>query len=356
MILDVDLTGHFLADRRKVQKPAALVAIDPELPESAFLRSVKPPAPAGLAVKRPERSSGARRSKPLPPGALVDKFRIGDVLGTGGFAVVYRATHLLLDTAVALKLLKPDVLAARPGIGALLVEEARFAARINHPNVVRILDVTHSETLTYIVMELIDGVALSRRLSMRGPLDLQKALNVAIDVASGLAAGLEQGLVHRDIKPANVLLSKDGSARIVDYGMAHALEQDNWLAPASARAVVGTRGYMAPEQASGKSRVDFRADIYALGVTLEEACRGSGLWDTAGPSGAIANSAALPPRLLELLAWMQAPEPEQRPASYAALIDALCSLQRELSAAPQNSVARGEPSRTQSHRAPRLGT
>jgi serine/threonine-protein kinase len=268
----------------------------------------------------------------LRNGALIDKYRIGDVLGMGGFAVVYRATHLLLETPVAIKLLRAEVLSARPGLEAQLIVEARFAARINHPNVVHIYDITHSAELTYIVMEYIDGSALSKHLTRSGHMTPSAVVQLGLDVVAGLRAGLEQGLIHRDIKPANILISRDGQATIVDYGMAHAAEAENWLDEDGPRAIVGTRGYMAPEQAVGSSRVDFRADIYALGVTLEEAAVGR--HRAQKPTVPEPSAARLPRRLHRLLSWMQQPSPRDRPASYDVLFEELSAIRGELASVP----------------------
>jgi serine/threonine-protein kinase len=292
-----------------------------------------------VAVRRAPPSSTARTTTLLRRGALIDKYRIGDVLGMGGFAVVYRATHLLLETPVAIKLLRSEVLSARPGIEAQLIVEARFAARIHHPNVVRIYDITHSPELTYIVMEYIDGSALSKVLAQGGRLAPSAVVQIGLDVVAGLRAGLDQGLIHRDIKPANILLSRSGVATIVDYGMAHAAEPENWLADDAPPAVVGTRGYMAPEQAIDSSRVDFRADIYALGVTLEEAASGQRRSPTSNGEGA--SPAALPPRLSRLLHAMQKHDPRDRPASYDALFDELSAIKVELARGEHGGAACG---------------
>lgn len=320
MIPDLDLSGCFVSDPTSAKIQADVRVLDLLLPDALFLRRRESPA---RRSKRGEHRThvSAQRSKVLPSGTVIDKFRVEALLGTGGFAVVYRARHQLLGTTVALKLIKPDVLATRPGIGALLVEEARFAARIEHPNVVRIYDVNHTEELTYVVMQLIDGISLAQHLSLHGPLDVRQTLKVGMEVASGLAAGLEQGLIHRDIKPANVLISQTGSACIVDFGLARALEQDAWLSPLGGSTVVGTRGYMSPEQANGQLPVDFRSDIFSLGVTLEEAARGTSFWQHSRT--ARSSVPRLPPALLELFAWMQQPDPHERPESYQALMEGL---------------------------------
>ncbi|HYQ01850.1 MAG TPA: serine/threonine-protein kinase [Polyangiaceae bacterium] len=343
--IDPDLRGCFLADQSG-RAPAWLQRrIDPILPSGVFASArIASPVTRLRATdtgpaRRVARSARGRTTQLLRRGALIDKYRIVDVLGMGGFAVVYRATHLLLQTPVAIKLLRPEVLSARPGIEAQLIIEARFAARISHPNVVRIYDITHSAELTYIVMEYIDGSTLSKQLSVRGRLAPSAVVQIGLHVVAGLRAGLEQGLIHRDIKPANILLSRSGMATIVDYGMAHAAQPENWLEDGAPPAVVGTRGYMAPEQAIDSSRVDFRADVYALGVTLQEAA--SAQLRTHKP----ASESPLPPRLSRLLRSMQKPDPRDRPASYDALFDELSAIKMELAGETSEEGSRKERGR-----------
>lgn len=331
--IDPDLSGYFVTGGS-----GGRARIDPELPKDLFklltasvaAQSPREPrsTPTQASALQPTRSP---RPKTLRSGALIDKYRVEQVLGIGGFAVVYRATHLLLGTPVAIKLLRSDVLAARPSREGDLVTEARFAARINHPNVVRIYDVASSPELSYIVMEFIEGVPLSKRLSVSGALPLDAVIRLGIDVAQGLSAGLQQGLIHRDIKPANVLMGRDGVARIVDFGMAYPSDCLEFSEDLPTGGVVGTRGYMAPEQAVDSSRIDFRADIYSLGVTLEEAAFGRTRLERARLGARSPN--LLPRRLQDLLRWMQRSDSSARPASYERIIDELASLRADLAAA-----------------------
>jgi serine/threonine protein kinase len=264
-------------------------------------------------------------------GSTIDKYRIEALVGSGGFAVVYRARHLLLDKPVALKILRPQVARRRPDLAALMCEEARFVARINHPNVVRIHDVTHGPQLTYLVLEFIQGAALSDIIRTTGRLPWARVLRIGLDVAAGLKAGQQQGIIHRDIKPANVLIGSDGIAKIVDLGLAHATRDRGvelgGLAGASAgtsrpAGLVGTPGYAAPEQVENPVAVDFRADIFSLGVTMLHAILGRPPFSSRAPSRhvrlppAAEVQPALPPRLYRLFEWMLAPQPERRPASY----------------------------------------
>ena len=160
-----------MTDTLSPELPAVFAAVAaplaPELPVEAFApQRCEPARPARQAVRRDALTAGLT----LRPGTIVDKYRIEELLGVGGFAAVYRATHMLLHSTVALKLLRPDVLARRPSLAVQLLHEARFAARIEHRNVVRVFDVTHSAAITYIVMEFIRGPSLARLIAERGPL------------------------------------------------------------------------------------------------------------------------------------------------------------------------------------------
>ncbi len=327
--MDIDLSGLFLGDRRPApasgqdEKETVKVPHDLFTRYSARTEERRARAKAAPVPRDPSASRGERGL--LARGTVLDKYRIDGVLGTGGFAVVYRATHELLQVPVAIKLLRPRVLSREPNVARLLLEEARYAARISHPNVVRVHDVTHTEAITYIVMEYIEGRSLSATLERTGPLAPAEALSVAIDVAEGLKAGLQVGLIHRDIKPANILLPR-GGARIVDFGLALAGSAFG-RSEATTSQVVGTRGYMAPEQARTPSRVDFRADVYSLGVTLCQALTG------ASPHARRSDGDLLrdvPRKLEPLLRKMLASTPEGRPSSYDALLTMLRLAARHL--------------------------
>jgi serine/threonine protein kinase len=319
-----------------------LPPLDPGLPSEVFLVPTADRRDEEAADPRPPRREGRRRARRsgddelLPRGTIIDKYAIERVLGRGGFAVVYRATHLLLGSPVAIKLVRPRVLARQPALAALLCQEARFAARINHPNVVRVHDVTHTDRITYVVMEYIDGPSLAETIATQGRLPPAQVVRVGMAVAAGLRVGQAQGLIHRDIKPANILLARDGAVKIVDLGLAHAsgaaLPGD---LPLGKPTVVGTYGYMSPEQAADPERVDFRSDIYSLGVTLYEAATGVLPFSARDPAQCLemhrshpvpppdTRAPGLPPALGPLLLAMLAKRPEDRPQSYEALEIAL---------------------------------
>jgi len=294
----------------------------PELPHEAF-------APRCAAVTRAPRVTPRGRDTPsgglatLRPGTIIDKYRIEELLGVGGFAAVYRATHMLLRSTVALKLLRPDVVARRPSMAAQLLQEARFAARIEHRNVVRVFDVTHTAAITYIVMEFIRGPSLARLIAERGPLPVGSVVRVGLDTIDGLQAGLLQGLIHRDIKPPNILLGDNGIARIVDLGLANPID-DRDEGPLRDSTLVGTRGYMSPEQIADPRSVDLRSDIYSLGVTLREAATGEPPDESRRRDAR--PGAAVPAALAAIVTWMTAHGPDDRPSSYRELREALAAV------------------------------
>jgi serine/threonine protein kinase len=307
-----------------------------------------PVTPASMAVASLEASLDRRlesiRREPVvkapPPGSglpavgsVIDKYRIEELLGTGGFAAVYRATHLLLRIPVALKLLKPEVVRTRPFLAELLCEEARFAAQLNHPNVVRVFDVTHTPQITYIIMEFIEGESLMETIHASGPLALKRVLSIGLDVARGLQAASLQGMIHRDIKPANILMTKGGLAKIVDLGLAQQRTAEG-RGPET-NMVVGTPAYMAPEQALHPEEVDFRADIYSLGVTLYHAALGRPPFQGRTPVESISLHQTQPVpapqdiiptfpfELSRVLLWMLEKDPQDRPGSYEQLVEGL---------------------------------
>lgn len=335
---------------------------DGEIPTYVFMRTVEEGGPGSAQIprERARSSSASSRSEPDLPeiGSILDKYRIEEMLGRGGFAVVYRATHLLLRTPVAIKLLRPRVIQKDPSFAKMLCEEARYAARINHPNVVRVQDVTYTPAITYVVMEFIDGATLARLIERGGPLPPDRLLRVGIDIASGLRAGYDQGLIHRDIKPANVLISRSGVAKIVDLGLAHPLvshdtmpsstSSQSHMTPAVSSGVanrlpvVGTPAYMAPEQSLHPENVDFRADVYSLGVTLFHAATGQIPFHAREPARCIelhrtqpvprpeSLNASLPAGVADLIVDMMAKQPGHRPASYGELLERMTTLLREV--------------------------
>jgi serine/threonine-protein kinase len=195
---------------------------------------------------------------------LADRYELGEVIGRGGMGTVYRAVDSVLSRPVAVKVLPGALVDHDPTSVARFEREARAAAALNHPAVVAVYDTGADDTSRFIVMELIVGRGLEAILRQDGPLDPDRAAAIATRVADALAAAHAAGIVHRDIKPANVMVASDGTVKVLDFGIARAI--DGTTLTQSAR-VLGTAAYMSPEQASGQP-ADERSDIYSLGCVL----------------------------------------------------------------------------------------
>ncbi len=207
--------------------------------------------------------------------------RIDGLLGRGGMGVVYRAQHQALDKRVALKLLA-EHLESDPAFVKRFVREAQAAARIEHPNVVQVLNVAEENGQHFIVMQFVDGESLDRLLEKDGKLAPVMATRIARDVAAGLEALHDQGIVHRDIKPANILVGKDGGIKITDFGLARDVKVKSGQTVSGA--FMGTPEFVAPEQVMGPA-VDHRADLYSLGVTYYFMLAGALPFEALSPVG-----------------------------------------------------------------------
>lgn len=195
---------------------------------------------------------------------LAGRYWLGQMIGQGGMGTVYRATDLILGRTVAVKVL-PGLLAEQDPVRVSRFErEARIAARLVHPSVVSVYDMGVDQHCRFIVMEYLDGRSLAAIVHAEAPLGPVRAVRIASAVADGLAAAHAAGVIHRDVKPANVMVSTEGSIKILDFGLARLLEQSALTESAMA---LGTAPYMAPEQALGE-RVDERSDVYSLGCLL----------------------------------------------------------------------------------------
>ncbi len=211
----------------------------------------------------------------MASGMRLGRYRLRDVLGTGGQGVVYRAEDSADGSIVAVKVLRPEW-ASRPEAARRFGKEARLMAKLNNPHVVNLLDYNDEGGIAYLVMEFVTGKNLSDLLTEQGPLDEPTALAIATDVARALEDAHDRGIVHRDVKPANILLpyafddsSTHPSSRVKlsDFGLARNIVDSESLAMTAPGAVLGTPHYMAPEQSTGRA-VDPRTDVYALGATL----------------------------------------------------------------------------------------
>ena len=215
-------------------------------------------------------TTGGEGSGPLL-GRMLGPCRIESLLGQGGMGTVYRAHHQALDKIVAVKVLAPS-LAKDEEYVSRFVSEARAAAKLEHPNIVQVLNVDREDDTHFIILQYIEGESLEQVLQAKKKLDLKRATGIARDVAAGLAAAHREGIIHRDIKPANILLGKDGIAKITDFGLARNVRQLSGLTIEGF--FLGSPHYVAPEQADGRT-VDHRTDLYALGVTYYQMLSGS---------------------------------------------------------------------------------
>jgi len=212
---------------------------------------------------------------------IAGRFRIDTRIGAGGMGEVYRARDARLGRDVAIKVL-PAELASNPGRVRRFEREARAAAALNHPNILALHDVGDHGGTPYLVTELLEGETLRERIA-RGPLAVKDAVRISVQVARGLAAAHGKGIVHRDLKPDNLFVTADGTVKILDFGLAGLRSEEDGEGSLSqaatesamtfAGAVLGTAGYMAPEQVRGQ-RVDQRADIFAVGCVLYEMLTG----------------------------------------------------------------------------------
>lgn len=213
----------------------------------------------------------------LTSGTKLGPYEIQSPLGAGGMGEVYRARDTRLERIVAIKIL-PAAFASDADRLVRFQQEARVLSALNHPNLVTIFDVGNQDSCYYLVCELLEGETLRERLNS-GPLALRKAVDYGIQMANGLGAAHEKGIVHRDLKPDNIFITKDGRVRILDFGLAKSTtaagENTATIAsPATVSGVVmGTVGYMSPEQVRGKA-VDLRSDIFSFGAILYEMAAG----------------------------------------------------------------------------------
>ncbi len=214
----------------------------------------------------------------LNAGAKLGSYEVRSPLGAGGMGEVYLATQSNLGRQVAIKVLA-SASASDPERLRRFEQEARAASALNHPNIISIYDVGRENTTAYIAMEFVDGRTL-RALLESGPLTIKKTLQIAVQIADGLAKAHAAGIVHRDLKPENIMMTRDGLVKILDFGLAKLMQRldsspQNMTATVDSQpgAVLGTAGYMSPEQARGDP-VDYRADVFSLGCILYEMVTG----------------------------------------------------------------------------------
>lgn len=199
-------------------------------------------------------------------GYFLGKYKLLHRIGMGGMGQVFLAEHVSMHRQVALKVLPPE-LSTNDYTRERFLREARASGQLNHPNLVRALDVDGEGDVLYLVLEYIDGITLHDLVTKHGPLEPNRVANYLWQAANGLAYINSCGLVHRDIKPANILLDRLGVVKILDLGLVRSQVEDDDLTRGQGVKILGTADFLAPEQAIDCSAVDIRADLYALGAT-----------------------------------------------------------------------------------------
>lgn len=308
-----------------------------------------------IAVERPSVEPVQSQPGPAPRERLIaGRFRLIEQLGRGGMGRVYRAHDEVLDRPVAVKLIYDDAVRDRDVKHACAVE-ARAAAGLNHPGIVRILDSGFDDGHCYVVMSLVEGRPLNEILREDGPLSVDRALDLAIQVADALAAAHADGVIHCDVKPGNLLVDGHWRARLVDFGIARVTSSTTGL---TGELLQGSAQYVAPEQVEGAS-VDGRTDLYALGTVLYEMLTGR----TPFGGGTIASvlarrlvndpppirevDPAVPPQLDQVILKALARDPDERFQTAADFRDALITIRQSVPMFPV-------PARTQGQSAGRL--
>ena len=289
--------------------------------------------------------------KPLSRPSTIAHYRILETLGAGGMGAVYKAYDEKLQRVVALKMLPPEALAEDDRRRRFL-REARAASALNHPHILTVYEVGEDDGKPYLVMEYVEGETLRQKLAARA-LDLEEALAIAIQVADGLAKAHARGIIHRDLKPENLIISRDGYAKILDFGLAKLVvdtervptfdssEKTRILFETQPGLIMGTIAYMSPEQLLGH-RVDPRSDIFSLGIVLYEMFAGRGPFarqnqiDTMyaivnlDPPPAHAARPDLPHALTAIIAKALAKSPDERYQKAAELASALKAVSRDV--------------------------
>jgi serine/threonine protein kinase/Tol biopolymer transport system component len=273
-------------------------------------------------------SSPVSAIKTLTPGARLGSFEILELIGRGGMGEVYRARDSRLKRDVAIKVL-PAGLARDPDRIARFEREARAAGALNHPNIVAVYEAGREDDTYWIASELVAGESLAKVME-RGPMAVGKSVEIATQLADGLAAAHAAGIVHRDLKPANIMVARDGRVKILDFGLAlrRRMSQDSTtLEMTDEGTVMGTAGYMSPEQVRGET-VDHRSDLFSFGVVLYEMLSGKRAF-AGGSSVEVMNAvlkdqpaelpASIPPALALIVRRCLEKEPDRRFQSAADL-------------------------------------
>ena len=287
------------------------------------------------------------RNSATPRIPSVEGYVIYGLIGRGSMGAVYLGHDENLNRPVAVKVLAPSVSRHREARERFF-REARAMARVNHPGVVGVYAFGEADGHVYLIMEHVDGVTLTEQIKKRGQLVAAEALPIARQVADALEAAWEQGVVHRDIKPSNILIDAEGRARVVDFGLARTVKFDPDSTLTQPGTPVGTPHYISPERAQGGT-VDFRNDVYSLGIVLFEMLTGATPYQGTTAAEILGKQmhAPLPPmtafgvhpEVVKFVEWLTRKAPEERPADYASLRKRIDDLLME-SSGVRNSFAR----------------
>src|SRR5437588_8912970 len=305
--------------------------------------------------------------KELIANSTLSHYRIVSKIGAGGMGEVYLAQDTKLDRKVALKILPAEVASNRDRMERF-IREAKAAAALNHPNIAHIYEIGEHDGVNFIAMEFIDGQTLRQLIHSRRS-ELSKLLRYLQHAAEGLAKAHAVGIVHRDLKPDNIMITRDGHAKILDFGLAKLVEQPPMAGGDSSEVatavmpqhsspgtVMGTVGYMSPEQAQGKTQdIDQRSDIFSFGCILFEAATGKKPFEGGSvikslhmvvyePTPPLANlNPAAPPELQRIVRRCLAKDADERYQSIKEVAIELKQLRRELQGAGLDSTVPPPP-------------
>src|SRR5436305_873059 len=264
---------------------------------------------------------------------LGERYKLQDPIGRGGMATIYRGQDLRMDRVVAIKVLR-EVYSTDPKFVTRFQREAKAASALQHPNIVQVYDYGQTDGNYFIVMELVEGTDLRRYLRSRGVLAVDRAVIITHDIALGLGAAHRRQIVHRDVKPQNILVGRDGSIKLTDFGIASVYKDINAERLTTTGMTLGTVQYYAPEQAQGEI-VNPAADVYALGIVMYEMLTGRTPFDGDTPVAVAMQhiqdlptppshfNPSIPPALEEIILRCLEKAPEMRYSDGSALARAL---------------------------------
>ena len=265
------------------------------------------------------------------------RYELRGQLGVGGMAKVYSAWDTMLHVERAIKVLAPALVRSAT-IQQRFLTEARTMARLQHPHIVQVVDVGVDGARTFMVMELLEGGSLQDLLALTGPQPPHSAVHVCLAVLEALTVAHDAGIIHRDIKPQNILLARDGKPKLSDFGIAHVTDATRQLTKTGA--VMGTVGFMAPEQRISARKVDGRADLYAVGTTLYACLTGQMPIELYASAFDEELMQGLPPALVPIIQTATRYKPDERYADARAMVAAL---RAALAAIPADTPASEMP-------------